>query len=382
VSLHYPTLGLIIGVDAIVTLMVMVMLWRINPEEKGPGLWAIAAVLGAAGAVVPWFLASYRPYDIFVTNFLVLTTNLILLEGILRFRSFGNERKRIPYIVLLILLFGVSSYLNMKNPVRRYLVHDVFQIILLMSSAVVLVHRTKHLERVIYGLTAMFFVVFSAGFMYRWILAFTGNLEITANGSHLELIYFLVIIWGLGWTFGLSISVYLRARNRIEELARLDHLTGLYNRRSLEEFFHRAVQQYKRRTADFGIGLVDINGFKQVNDEYGHNFGDEILGSFSNLLSDSTRANDTVFRLGGDEFLILLMDLNNVGGLSSAHDRILEKINSSVGMNSYRVSFAASMGSSIYPGDGTELDKLIHIADQRMFSDKKNKKLDTRIERC
>lgn len=90
-----------------------------------------------------------------------------------------------------------------------------------------------------------------------------------------------------------------------EQLSIRDHLTGLYNRRYMDDMFHMEVVRTKRTNAQFAVIIIDIDDFKQVNDKYGHNAGDQVLSQFSNIMLTVTRRVDIVSRWGGEEFLVL-----------------------------------------------------------------------------
>jgi diguanylate cyclase (GGDEF)-like protein len=105
-----------------------------------------------------------------------------------------------------------------------------------------------------------------------------------------------------------------RAHKKLEESAITDSLTKLYNRRYLQEVFPRALSQAKRESLYLTGILLDIDHFKQINDKYGHLGGDECLMQFSRLLKDTCRATDYIFRIGGEEFLILSINDTKEGG--------------------------------------------------------------------
>ncbi len=98
--------------------------------------------------------------------------------------------------------------------------------------------------------------------------------------------------------------------NRVKKLATKDALTGLSNRSHFDDYLNKKLERCRRHHRNFGLMMLDLDNFKQVNDNHGHLLGDEILVNFSNILSSSVRGTDTVFRFGGDEFAILIDDNN------------------------------------------------------------------------
>jgi len=150
-NIHYQTLGLVIGVVGIMTTIIMIMVWRINPSEKGPGCWALAACLTVISFFVLWLRPLIGSYTTFINNSLALTGTIVILEGILRFKNIGNPNNRKKWSVLIVLFFVVMSLLNRDNPARRYLMHDAIQVVLAILSAYFLISRTKGLDRIVQG---------------------------------------------------------------------------------------------------------------------------------------------------------------------------------------------------------------------------------------
>ena len=99
--------------------------------------------------------------------------------------------------------------------------------------------------------------------------------------------------------------------NEIKQLSFKDPLTGLYNRRYLEEYLNNFLKEVKRGKRTFILALIDIDYFKKINDIYGHNIGDKLLQWFSNLLKNNLRDVDIIGRYGGDEFVVLFLDMTN-----------------------------------------------------------------------
>src|ERR1700730_4449392 len=153
-----------------------------------------------------------------------------------------------------------------------------------------------------------------------------------------------------------------------EWLALHDELTGLPNRRLFADPLSLAIERADRVRSRLALLILDLNGFKMINDTMGHQAGDQVLREVSSHLRKSVRASDTLARLGGDEFIIVATDL--VGGQSADH--FVEAVRSAmekpilVGGRSMIVS--ASLGVAVYPDDADDSIKLLRIADQRMYA--------------
>jgi len=115
-----------------------------------------------------------------------------------------------------------------------------------------------------------------------------------------------------------------------------------------------------------------MDGLKRINDNFGHRIGDAVICEFSKRLMDSTRASDTVARLGGDEFSILLTPIELPDGLDTAIQRLTSNIDIPFLFEGKIYQLGASIGSATYPDDGNDLNKLVEIADQRMYAVKQD----------
>jgi diguanylate cyclase (GGDEF)-like protein/putative nucleotidyltransferase with HDIG domain len=147
-----------------------------------------------------------------------------------------------------------------------------------------------------------------------------------------------------------------------EQLAARDPLTGLLNRRELQEQVNREIDRCRRHGGGFGVVVLDLDGFKLINDTSGHSAGDAALQHVADVLEESVRGSDLAFRMGGDEFALLLTGgPDRAGALASAH-RVCQAISSA----DRRVK--ASHGVAIWPADGIEADTLLVAADRRLYA--------------
>lgn len=157
----------------------------------------------------------------------------------------------------------------------------------------------------------------------------------------------------------------------LRELSSQDYLTGIPNRRFLSSFMEQEIEQAKRYSTPFSIIMADVDGFKQLNDRYGHLVGDEVLKEVAQHLRRGIRGADMVGRYGGDEFLIILPVTNKASAQLVAR-RLREGFLSHPDIRHFRLS----MGVATYPEDGTTLEELIQVADQAMYADKLRYKQD------
>ncbi|WP_051488168.1 putative bifunctional diguanylate cyclase/phosphodiesterase [Acidithiobacillus thiooxidans] len=158
-------------------------------------------------------------------------------------------------------------------------------------------------------------------------------------------------------------------------MAFYDDLTALPNRRSLETLMKQGMARAKRHDRLLAVCMMDLDGFKPVNDIYGHEAGDEVLVALGKRLPEVLRKSDFVARLGGDEFVLLVEDLEDLDDLSNIMEKIESTISAPIPLShGESVQIGASMGVAIYPfGDTDTGDKLLRLADQAMYESKANK---------
>jgi diguanylate cyclase (GGDEF)-like protein len=145
-----------------------------------------------------------------------------------------------------------------------------------------------------------------------------------------------------------------------------DPLTGLYNRRLFAEYFDKELNRARRYGLPLGIVILDLHRFKEVNDKYGHPRGDEVLRAAAITLQKALRTSDSAFRIGGDEFALLLPQTDAAQAL--ALSRRIETVFAET-LRPLQLTFAVTMdhGVATFPQDGDQSDQLIRVADQRLY---------------
>jgi diguanylate cyclase (GGDEF)-like protein/PAS domain S-box-containing protein len=168
-----------------------------------------------------------------------------------------------------------------------------------------------------------------------------------------------------------DISQRKHMEEELRKLARVDSLTGCYNRRYGLELLDRLIKLSQRSKSSLLLTFLDIDGFKAINDNFGHHEGDKVLKESVKLFKLTLREIDIICRMGGDEFLLIFPDssLKEVSLIKSRLQKNLSRLNKTIKKN-YSIKF--SMGFSEYLSDKLEtVDELIRIADQRMYEEKK-----------
>ncbi|MBD3163358.1 MAG: diguanylate cyclase, partial [Candidatus Eisenbacteria bacterium] len=157
-----------------------------------------------------------------------------------------------------------------------------------------------------------------------------------------------------------------------EEMSRLaitDPLTGLFNRRHLQEHLAGEIHRSRRYDHVFSIAIIDIDGFKELNDAHGHGLGDRILTEMGRLMRKHARSSDLTSRYGGDEFVVLMPE-TDPGQAARAGERLRAAI--AAHMFPRRKKLTASVGIATFPSDGTTAEALVRKADRALLDAKKN----------
>lgn len=161
----------------------------------------------------------------------------------------------------------------------------------------------------------------------------------------------------------------------LQQYANYDQLTGLPNRRLFFERLKQLIIESKREKNQFALLFIDLDDFKGINDQYGHHVGDEVLINVGNRLLNCLRKSDTVARMGGDEFTILIRNVNNKESVHSLIKKIHKTLKKTIYLNSIECNINASIGVSIYPENGENSEGLLKYADSSMYAMKRKEPL-------
>jgi diguanylate cyclase (GGDEF)-like protein/PAS domain S-box-containing protein len=159
---------------------------------------------------------------------------------------------------------------------------------------------------------------------------------------------------------------------RLESMAFHDPLTGLKNRRGFTEIMDQSLANASRNKEQLALMYMDLDKFKEVNDTFGHEVGDELLKQFAKRLKDNIRDRSVHCRIGGDEFLILINDFSNVDNVSRIAERLYKVLQEPYYINEHKLETTASIGISLFPQDGGNRRQLIKNADKALYISKNN----------
>jgi diguanylate cyclase (GGDEF)-like protein len=159
----------------------------------------------------------------------------------------------------------------------------------------------------------------------------------------------------------------LGKHDKATQQANSDPLTGLANRRGVLAKLEAAF----KRQQPLALFYIDLDKFKPVNDEYGHEMGDAVLLKVAEMMTACVRENDTVARLGGDEFLIVFFGLTDKALIEERAKKVLDLLNDPMWVNNTRIKIGGSIGITIAPQDGATVESLMQAADETMYAVKK-----------
>lgn len=384
IQLDLVTLAITLALVSATSVLVLFIFWRINKKLPGVMHWTLGGFFIAA-AFLSIFLATLlqAPWNLapFLSNSMSLPAVLFTLEGSLRFRGYHSETRwrlmlmTIPFLVLM-------AWLNKDYPQARYLFHDAFSAIGMSLVGVVMCWRTAdRYELQANTLAACSAVLIGASFAMRWLFALTATeidplpLNMPANQG----LFLALILFSIGWTYGLGVACYFRSNRQVMQMAREDALTGLPNRRSIDENLVQTLTESRRSRAPFAVMLIDVNAFKQVNDNFGHSVGDELLSGIARRLEQAVREADFAGRLGGDEFVVIARGLASDDDVTAAEpdvrlgefvSRLRRTLNGPMRVRARDIDVVVSVGVALWPNDGDSSDQLLGRADALMYRDK------------
>ncbi|MFW6273621.1 MAG: GGDEF domain-containing protein [Halanaerobium sp.] len=187
--------------------------------------------------------------------------------------------------------------------------------------------------------------------------------------EHRRLFIFNVILLAVLFASFIAVVTYLL--RKFEHQAYHDKLTGLANRKYFNEEFETLKQKADFSGSNIGLIFIDIDQFKAINDNYGHDTGDKVLESIAAKMKNNLKEEDIVARMGGDEFLVALSDLNSKSEIIKVAKRLIKELNDILVIGDEKIKISVSGGISFYPDDSRELEILIKNADSAMYKAKR-----------
>ncbi len=189
----------------------------------------------------------------------------------------------------------------------------------------------------------------------------------------------LISFFIVGVVVSSLVSSIRRAEELIAHLASYDHLTRLPNRKLFEDRLDTAEAMADRHNQKLALLFFDVDNFKEVNDRYGHKMGDMFLVELAKILKNCVREEDTVSRWGGDEFVVLISEINSRNDVDTVVRKIYDKLETTITIDAHEIPVCLSCGVSIYPDHGPTNSSLLKRADEALYQAKQAGKNQFRV---
>ena len=173
-------------------------------------------------------------------------------------------------------------------------------------------------------------------------------------------------------------AMYNADQLRQDELYRkasTDYLTGIANRSRFMEHGRNAIALAKRESQELALLMLDVDGLKSINDNFGHSYGDAAIKEIADRIQSMVRQSDLAARIGGDEFAVMLSGVHDWNSVEVFMSRLLKVCDRPLELPGSRLNVGASIGASLYPHDGISIGALLAVADERMYNAKRQRKL-------
>ena len=331
-----------------------------------------------AGLVFVWASGDYKPDDSKNFRYLLINSFPLLAINISYGLHLFSAKAFLPWIMVG-LIAGVATSL--------YLYRNLVLTILLATGWIaigVLAFYGRYREAVYWSLGVVYAIA-TINFYRKLPRNSTGRLAIVTGFSIWAFFFFLhpfIVtfrayadiashIWNMQKSL-ISIGMILVM---LEEqvscnrwLAHHDELTGLPNRRSFEDHLSSALDRCRLARTTLALFMLDLDGFKQINDNHGHHAGDQLLRHVARCLRERGDGFESIARLGGDEFTLLACNPNHIRSVEELRDAICEATERPFAFDGHTLSVSASIGIALYPDDADDATRLLRIADLRMYS--------------
>ncbi len=323
-ALDQPTIGLIVGIGLLLQACVIGAFLVFVRRYQGIRCF----LLGTIGLGLGFLMLAGLPQSSLAAttaSYSVMLGGLFgLSNGILRFIGANNSARIYAFSWLFVVgLLSVSAWLFDEPRLIISLVMLLGSLGMAYTGMRVLFQRMiayQSASRLLALALLLKMMIGLGGLIYAWYSQRWPSLELLTLGYSV-----LILLLSLLWTGGFGVMITQRLQCDLSALASIDVLTGLANRRAINEYLELAIAKWRRNRQGFAVIMLDIDCFKQINDRYGHHAGDTVLRHIALVLSEHVRINDLIGRWGGEEFL-LIVDADTVQQASLLAERLRHAI--------------------------------------------------------
>jgi len=385
-ALEFQTIVLSFFISNIIITIVMAYVWFQNRKRfAGTSRWFIFHILFTIGMFflmlrksVPYFVSSV------ITHSLIICGLMFFYIGLQRF--IGKKASYVKVTVYFLIFFLLSIYFSYIFPSTkiRIIIYSLYFVIINSQAIYLLLFQTDRRQRVIYRNTAFVCGLMVILYTIRIVVVFlyTPGTESFLQGPVDSILVMASQMLNIGMTFSLVLMINSRLFLEVQDfanekemmalelrkLANTDGLTGIFNRSKIEQALTIEVLRSRRYKHPLSIIMADIDHFKEVNDTYGHNVGDQVLSGIASMIKQHVREVDTVGRWGGEEFLIVCPETTAEGA-----KKLAEKLRKKIEKHNFKDvgSKTVSMGVAQIEEDDWDED-MIKRADKNLYKAKKS----------
>lgn len=369
--LDFKTMSLMVVISSFLYAITIAFFALQANQYKGIRLYMWGAICAAIGFFATTLYSLFPDNTILrlVTGYFLISACYFYALGIARFLNFDFNFRWL--LGVLILFFALTSYGVIVNPssIVNPLLVPIYGIVFYSTACYWLWKR----RRANFA-SSLYFVLFSLILIILIFIARCYAIIIYQMTSSIENeavnISFLLAVFISGYlrNVGFIMMVSHRLYQDLRDAAEIDFLTNIYNRRATQQILTQQFNQFKRYNSICSLILLDIDYFKNVNDNYGHETGDKVLQDVTEILKTQLRKTDTLGRWGGEEFLCVLPNTNKEKALEVA-----EKLRSEIARNKIAdIACTISLGVKMFDNNDNTVDEAVKNADNALYKAKHN----------
>lgn len=307
-----------------------------------------------------------------LANLLISVGHLFVLVGIQRYLGDRARTGILLGVILALFVAGLVFEPLGESPAARILVYSALHLMLSAWAGMLLWRSERPGMRTYHRMASTVLLGFSAVLLFRFLAALAPPDAIPLGQGDMQTIAFLAsMIFGFLLTMVFAVILFREKQVELADLAEKDPLTGMNNRLSLDSIAEKYMQRAQRHGMPLSIMLLDLDHFKRVNDEFGHQVGDRVLSEVAERIDRIIRGDDVAFRFGGEEFLALLP-----GATLEQAERVAERLRAAIGddpveVGEHRLSLTASFGVVQYLPGKESWDDCIKRVDEALYRAKR-----------
>lgn len=375
-TLDYRTMLFMSGLVAVALSALLLTIYARLATFHGLGItyWVSANLLIGLSIII--FIVDIVPLNIraLIGGLCIVVGLALYFVAIKAFEQFQLAPVIVKKILAVFILINTAVTIFSRNEYASILLNTLLCVVISIVTALFLLKKRDSQKKLIeHQFTALFFVIFACLTFYR-LLVFSSNqinpLQHLSQWGQNETTFLACMLSILAINFGFIAMVNVRVSEQLAHTAGHDWLTGVMNRGRLEQMAEVIKTNSIRYGQTQAMLLMDLDGFKTINDTYGHLFGDKVIKAFAALVSDSIRGVDALGRYGGEEFCIIMPNTNEAAAYVLA-ERIRQKYATTpIFVDNIELTFTVSIGVSDSSQVGNDFKDMFEAADKALYSAK------------